>query len=271
MSGTQPRAEFFSIYPDAPLPTRASDDLQGLMPLRASQLCLPLRAASGFGFYAYPPVDFALRWDGQRSEITWLDQQAEPGGWHPLDGGTEVFLEASESAPDSVEGGRRDQIPQVMDLDDGVSFINAHPRNQHEVEITSGLIARTPPGWGLLVRPIPNFPHATHHQILDGFVETDWYRGFVPFILRLSTPGAVVRFFRHMPIASLQVVPLEGIEAQAISPGDSAGMGGWPEDVWQEFLQSRGERSAADRQRGTYLRAAKRAAKNDRAAYAEGR
>ena len=57
MTSAAPTVEFFSIYRDAPLPARASDDLMGAMPVRAAQFCVPLKAASGLGFYVYPPVD----------------------------------------------------------------------------------------------------------------------------------------------------------------------------------------------------------------------
>jgi hypothetical protein len=73
MTGAPPTVEFFSIYTDAPLPAPASADLMGAMPVRAAQFCVPLEAASGLGFYVYPPTDVGVRWDGQRSDVSWLD------------------------------------------------------------------------------------------------------------------------------------------------------------------------------------------------------
>jgi hypothetical protein len=75
MTDAAPTAEFFSIYKDAPLPTPASTDLMGAMPVRAAQFCVPFKAASGLGFYVFPPADFAVRWDGQRSDVSWLDDR----------------------------------------------------------------------------------------------------------------------------------------------------------------------------------------------------
>ena len=62
----------------------------GAMPVRAAQFCVPLKAASGSGFYVYPPVDFAVRWDGQRSDVSWLDDRGRTTDWEPLDGGADV-------------------------------------------------------------------------------------------------------------------------------------------------------------------------------------
>ena len=59
--------------------------------------------------------------------------------------------------------------------------------------------------------------------MLDGFVETDWYRAYLPVIIRLCTPGAEVRFFKRMPMAQLLVLLLA---ASARRPTAGAGTSG---------------------------------------------
>ena len=88
------------------------------------------------------------------------------------------------------------------------------------MEITTGLIARTPPGWGILVRGLANWAPQRDHSVLDGFVETDWYRAFLPLIIRLTTPGAEVRFFRRMPMAQLHLVPLAALQPELADTGN---------------------------------------------------
>src|SRR5690349_25028078 len=92
MTESVPTAEFFSIYEGAPLPTPASVDLMGALPIRAAQFCVPIKAASGLGFYVYPPVDFAVRWDGQRTDVGSLGARGQATERLPLDGGVGVVL-----------------------------------------------------------------------------------------------------------------------------------------------------------------------------------
>ena len=269
MTIAAPTVEFFSIYKDAPLPARASADLLGAMPVRAAQFCVPLKAASGSGFYVYPPVDFAVRWDGQRSDVSWLDDRGRTTDWEPLDGGADVFLPDSASVRAAVPAPRAGDLDSVMDAG-GTPFINADPRAPFQMEITSGLIARTPPGWGILVRGLANWAPQRDHSVLDGFVETDWYRSFLPVIVRATTPGAEVRFFRRMPMAQLVVLPLAALrpEAGGETGTSSAGIAGWPDDLWREFVTTRAPRHQHET-RGTYASASRRAEKNGRCPYAD--
>jgi hypothetical protein len=268
MTDEAPTAEFFSIYKDAPLPTPASTDLMGAMPVRAAQFCVPLKAASGLGFYVFPPADFAVRWDGQRSDVSWLDDQGRTTDWLPLDGGVDVFLPGSAGVPAAVPGERAADLDSVMDAE-GAPFINADPRAAAQMEITTGLVARTPPGWGILVRGLANWAAQRDHQILDGFVETDWYRAYLPVIVRLTTPGAEVRFFKHLPMAQLLVLPLSALRpTPGGETGTSAGIAEWPEDVWREFVAARSPRHRNE-QRGTYASASRRAERTGRCPYAD--
>ena len=268
MTGETPTVEFFSIYEDAPLPTRASSDLMGAMPIRAAQFCVPLKAASGQGFYLYPPTDFAVRWDGQRSEVSWLDDRGRTTEWIPLDGGVDVHLPASADVRSAVPEPRAADLDSVMAAE-GTPFINADPRATSQMEITVGVIARTRPGWGVLVRGLANWGHQRDHQVLDGFVETDWYRSFLPVIVRATTPGAEVRFYKQLPMAQLLVLPLAALEPEGRGEiGTSAGIAGWPDDIWREFVTTRTPRHL-HQTRGTYASASRRAERNDRCPYAD--
>lgn len=264
MTDAVPTAEFFSIYDGAPLPTPASVDLMGALPIRAAQFCVPIKAASGLGFYLYPPVDFAVRWDGQRTDVTWLDARGQATEWLPLDGGVDVHLPGSGEVRAAVPANRAADLDSVMDPE-GTPFINADPRAAHQMEITTGLVARTQPGWGILVRGLANWGPHRDHQVLDGFVETDWYRAFLPLIIRLTTPGAEVRFFRRLPMAQLHLVPLAALQPELAETGNG-GIAEWPEDVWREFVAARSPRHLHET-RGTYASASRRAEKTGRCPY----
>jgi len=52
------------------------------LPVNAYRYCEAIAAASGFGWYLYPPLSFSLIWDG--TEIAWTYEGAD--GWYPLRG-----------------------------------------------------------------------------------------------------------------------------------------------------------------------------------------
>jgi hypothetical protein len=116
-----------------------------------------------------------------------------------------------------------------------------------------------------VIRSVANWASPRPFTVLDGVVETDWYRNDVPTTFRLTQPGEV-RFHRHLPLAQLQVVPLAALRPEHVNPDQSTGIAAWPEDVWEEFVAVARPRQAGE-QKGTYATAARRAAANDRCPY----
>jgi hypothetical protein len=259
-----PRVEFFSHYEGAPLPQPASTDAMGTLPVRAAQHCLPLKAASGNGFYLYPPFDFAVRWDGTRSSFTWLGADGEPEGWRSMENNAIFYHPSAAAARASVPADRAAEVDEVLDAE-GHSFINADPRSPNTIEITTGLVVRTERGWISVVRSVANWASPRPYLVLDGAIETDWYRTDIPVTIRLPQPGEV-RFSRSLPMAQLQVVPLASLRPEHTNADHPTGIAHWPEDVWREYVASARPRHTATHM-GTYVAASRRAAANGRCPY----
>jgi hypothetical protein len=259
-----PQVEFFSHYEGAPLPTPASPDAMGTLPVRAAQHCLPLKAASGNGFYLYPPFDFAVRWDGVRSQFTWLGDDGEPEGWQSMDNNALFYHPSAATARASVPADRAHVLDEVMDAD-GPSFINADPRSPNTMEITTGLVVRTQRGWASVIRSVANWASPRPYIVLDGVIETDWYRNDIPTTIRLPQPGEV-RFSRSLPFAQLQVVPLASLRPAHLNADQPTGIAHWPEDVWREYVATARPRYTATHM-GTYVAASRKAAANGRCPY----
>ncbi|MFY1617871.1 DUF6065 family protein [Micromonospora sp. WMMD736] len=245
MSGTTTaplRVEIYSLYGDAKPSEAASPSLRGSLPARAVQQCPPVAAASGFGWYVYPPTDFALRWDGQDTEWTLLAEN-EPAHWRSLAGGYDGKLPDAagqlRAAPEQFHGD--------LDIFDrygaSIPFLDADPRAANTVELVTGVVARTSPGWCLIARGVPNWPAQRGVQLYEGVVETDWYTSLLPTILRLTEAGQVVRFYRNIPLMCLQPVhrsTLEAFRQAELVTGE--GLPAWPEDVWSDFVALRRRR-----------------------------
>ncbi|WP_189078312.1 DUF6065 family protein [Mangrovihabitans endophyticus] len=243
--------EFFSIYPDTRPPEPASRDLRGSLPARAAQVCTPITTASGVGWYLFPPVDFALRWDGDETFWSLLEDN-EPARWRSLAGGRDGVLPSGADAIAAVPEGRVKDLDIFDRLGGLPAFIDADPRSPERVEVITGLLARTRPGWLLSLREPPNWPRTDGVHVYEGLIECEWYRSFLPTILRLTTQGKVVRFYRHLPLMVAQVIPTSMVEANRGSAPMLSGMADFPDDVWDDFVELRRARQDPTKPR-TYV------------------
>jgi hypothetical protein len=182
--------QFYRLIPDAPVPRRADRSADGMLPVRAYRYCEALAAASAFGWYIYPPLNFSLVWDGV--EIAWTYEGAD--GWYALRGAQYPGFRQSfeDVAPDPV----KPLAPTFL----------AAAREPVVVQIWSGYLARTPPGWALLSRGPANIPRTQGYEHFEGLVETDTWFGPLFTNIRLTRTNAPIEFHRKYPL--FQVQPL---------------------------------------------------------------
>jgi hypothetical protein len=242
--------EFFLFNPDVPAPEPASPTLHGTLPLRGVQRCAPLTDASGFGWYTFPPLDFALRWDGQTVDFSRLVDN-EPAEWRSLSGGYDLALDEDQAALARAPERFKADFGIFAEHGGRIAFINMDPHLGNACEITPGLLARTSPGWSVLVRSPPNWPPVRDHQILEGVLDTDWFGSHVPVIVLLPEVNRVVRFYSRYPWAVLQPVPRVAIRAAHMASGMTVtrGIENFPDDIWERFAENRRRRQGGT---GTY-------------------
>jgi hypothetical protein len=182
---------FYRLVPDAPAPRRADRSADGMVPTRGYRYCEALASASAFGWYLFPPMNFSLVWDGV--EIAWTYDGAED--WYPLrttqfPGFRQLFAEA---APDPV----KEMAP---------TFI-AQSRDPGLVQIWSGYLASTAPGWALLSRSPANIPRTQGYEHYEGILETDTWFGPLFTNIRLTRTNSPIEFHKRYPL--FQVQPLQ--------------------------------------------------------------
>jgi hypothetical protein len=247
----RPLIELFSLYPSTPLPEPASSSMKGSIPLRAMQYCGPLTSASGFGFYLYSPVDFALRWDGDFSEFSLLEDN-EPVKWQSMTGNVSQQIPDAAEVWTSMSPERRAQLLDAGE--DELSLINFDPRDPNTFEMHIGIVARTPPGWSILSRGVPNLRPIPGLRVLDGVLETSWFRGNIPVTGRLTDVGRIVRIHRNYPLACIQPIPDLAFDPETMNSATVAqGMDNVPADVWDEMLANFRRRNH-ERVLGSYKR-----------------
>ena len=107
------------------------------------------------------------------------------------------------------------------------------------VQLWTGWMVRTAPGWSLLVRGTANLPRGAGYDILEGVVETDRWFGPLFMNLRLTRSGAPIPFDHMRPI--LQVQPIhrsnhaDDLLDRIAVVDDIAEM---PEDRWRAYGES---------------------------------
>lgn len=187
-----PILTFHRLIERARPPMRADRSGIGTLPTRAFRYCEAVTTATAFGWYVFPPIGLTLIWDG--TQVFWTYDGAEYEGWIPLNPSAQFphFAPTFDAAaPERIRGF-------------SPPFLSAL-REPGVVQIWSGLIARTAPGWSLLLRPPPNLPRG-HYDLYEGIVETDRWFGPLFTNIRLTKTDVAVRLEPDYPL--FHVVPL---------------------------------------------------------------
>ncbi len=185
-----PLVTFFRFIPDARAPQRADRSAAGTMPTRAFQFCEALTSASAFGWYVFPPTTFSLMWDG--SSVMWTYRGCDE--WYALDAAQfPGFADHFDGvAPADVKGFSPPFLASL--IEPGI------------VQIWSGLVVRTAPGWSLLVRSPANLVRNPGYECYEGIVDTDGWFGPLFTNVRLTRTHAPIEFDANFPFLQVQPV-----------------------------------------------------------------
>jgi len=183
-------ARFYRLIPDIPKPRRADPSADGMISMRAYRYCEPIRTASAYGWYFFPPLNFSLLLDG--NEIFWTYERADAS--YALGGaqfpGFRQFFE--DGAPEAVKR----FAPNFL----------AASRDPGVVQIWSGYLAWTAPEWALLSRRPANIPITKAYEHFEGIIETNSWFGPLFTNIRLTRSNSRVDFHMTQPLFQVQPV-----------------------------------------------------------------
>jgi hypothetical protein len=236
-----PMIEFFHIVPGAPMPMPADASLDGSIPLRAFKYCEPFTTANACGWYLFPPIDFDLKWDGHA--CLWR-LAAGKGRWSILHTAVPAeFVEPLQKHAASM----------------GLEYSGALPLLSHApeygiIQVWSGLVVRTKPGWVSLVRSLVNFPNEAAIDVLEGIIETDWWVGPLFSVLRVTKSDVTIEFRKKRPFAQVQLIN-RGAYSQTTRESSKGhpGIDTWPPDIARQFGETLTTLAVRSRP-GTYKR-----------------
>ena len=207
LEAKEPACRFYRLIPEAPLPQRADRSADGTLPLIAYRYCEAIACASGFGWYFYPPMNISLVWDG--TEVFW----AYEGASHYAPLRTAQYPDFSEAFRRIAPAGLDGLAPTFL----------AQGKLPGVVQIWSGYLARTPPGWALLSRGVANLQNPLPFENYEGLVETDTWFGPLFTNVRLLRVGSPVDFHVHRPLFQVQSVPRQSYHNppfEVLTPAD---------------------------------------------------
>jgi uncharacterized protein DUF6065 len=147
-------------------------------------------------------MDLQLIWDGH--DIFWHFEGAPD--WMPLSPAAQFpdFSQAfNEAAPAALKGC-------------APPFLTALPEPGN-LQIWTGLMASTAPGWSLLVRPPANLPNPGGYSLYEGIVETDRWFGPLFTNLRLTRTHKPVHLKADFPLLQVQPLPREAYAERTLS------------------------------------------------------
>ena len=185
-----PVVTFYTAVPGCRTPMRADPSVLGTLPARGFQYCEALRAASSFGWYVFPPIDFTLQWDG--SQVIWTYRGAK--AWYPL---TSAQFPGYQAIFDRVAPARLQGFSPP--------FLTAVPE-PGIIQVWTGLMIESAQDWSVLVRPPANLPRNLAFDVYEGIVETDRWFGPLFTNIRLIKTDIPIHFSTEIPL--IQVQPL---------------------------------------------------------------
>ena len=240
-----PICRFYRLIAEAPKPRRADRSADGMLPVRAYRYCEAIATASGFGWYVFPPMSFSLRLEGN---VTYFSYPGSPEEWFKLDGSDVPGFRKrfAAAAPDGLEA----LCPTFL----------TPSREPGVVQIWSGYLARTAPGWALLSRGLANIPTTADYEHFEGIVETsDWF-GPLFTNIRLTRTNSPIRFHTRYPLFQVQPVlrqcyrdvPFEVCELEELDAND-----------WQRFAATMTPNMNQNRTLGHYAVATRLALRSE--------
>jgi hypothetical protein len=202
MPTAQPGLQFHRLIEQARPPQRADRAAAGTLPTRAYRYCDAVTSAAGYGWWVFPPMDLQLIWDGY--DVFWYFDGAPD--WMPLSPAAQFpdFAEAfNAAAPQKLQGC-------------APPFLTALPE-PGVVQIWTGLMARTAPGWSLLIRPPANLAAPGGYSLYEGIVETDHWFGPLFTNLRLTRTHKPIHLKATFPLLQVQPLPRQAYAEQTLA------------------------------------------------------
>jgi hypothetical protein len=190
-----PLVEFFQLVANQRPPRRADRAVGGVIPARALRYCEAITSASAFGWYVFLPLSFKVVWDGH--EMLWTYEGVDE--WLPLTRDAVQYPHFSQQFDQIAPANVRGFSPTFL----------APSIQPGGLQVWTGCIAKTAPGWSLLVRGVANLSSSASYSMFEGIVETDVWFGPLFNNVRIIKTDVPIEFRSDVPFLQVQPVRKE--------------------------------------------------------------
>jgi hypothetical protein len=128
------------------------------------------------------------------------------------------------------------------------------------IQIWSGLMARTAPGWSLLVRSPANYGRPGGYEPFEGIIETDHWFGPLITNIRLLKTDTPIEFRQEYPMLQVQPVPRFAYQEATLNNYELVPeLRQFAPEDWDDFYDTVVRPNAAEkRPRGLYAAASRK-------------
>jgi hypothetical protein len=244
MHASRPLVEFFQLVPNKRPPQKADRSVGGIIPTRAFRYCEAITSASGFGWYVFLPMKFSVMWDGH--DMLWTYD------------GVDEWLPLSEAVQYPHFGNHFDQHAPAQAQGFSPSFLSRSVQ-PGGLQVWTGCIAKTAPGWSLLIRGVANLPKSLAFETLEGIVETDNWFGPLFDNVRILKTDTPVEFRNDIPFLQVQPVRKDVYDDKFLRNFTVKEIHEFSAENWEDFHRTVVVPNvAASRKRGAYAVAARK-------------
>jgi len=177
----------------------AEKTLGGAANRGAVRWCGPFTNANRSGWWIFPPVDMDVTWRGGKEFEAHVRTPYSNADAHLI----RFLLDESDTAH-----------PERWLPEEGRTKFSWGLVEDGVVQIWTGCIFETPPGWGLHVRSPINVPTSGYH-VVEAVIETDWLQYDIWLNIAFDRRDELVKLRREgwPPLAQLVPVPRESYDA----------------------------------------------------------
>ena len=188
------------LHPNGCPIAQADRSLRGTAHPAGTRWCGPFTHANKTGWWLFSPVDIDITWHGGSDFESELLSPYSDADKHVI----RFLLDEDEAASAHTWLG-----------DEGRTKFSWGLVEEGVVQIWTGCIFETPPGWALQIRSPINCGSSVFH-VMEAMLETDWLQYDIWLNLAFDRPGEIARLRRDSwpPVAQIVPVRRESYDAR---------------------------------------------------------
>lgn len=184
----------WKLHPQASKIERAEKSCKGFANKAGLQWCGPYTTANQIGFWLYPPIDVDFIF--QNNEIKILNSEEYSSEDYDI---VKSLIRADDNSDFN-----KWTFPGV-----GRTKMTLGLIEPNVMQLWTGLIFQTAPGWCLQIRSPINFPY-TGFNVVEAILETDWLQYDIWTNISITAQNSVLRLRKDFPLAQLIPIRREG-------------------------------------------------------------